>query len=502
MGCYYKRFAARIGIVCDAILYESLSSAADFVYMPPADDFQERIAAIDVLLVVSTWSGLHDGEWDGLGRIGEPIRRRLLEMIDACNRKGIPTVFYSKEDPPNYTVFLDFAKACRHVFTSAAEMVPRYKEDCGHERVGVLKFCINPTHDNPIGCSEKEQILGAIFSGSWMVMFPLRCRDLAALLDGVLESGQRLCIVNRNSRYGCHPGYRFPRRFRKSVIPAMPHAQLSALHRKYRWSINVNSVTDSSTMFAGRCYELLANGCLVLSNFSPGMLNELPEIAIADSAGFAAGLMKGITDCEIDILRSSGIRRVMSGNTCYDRVAEILKAVGFPVEIEHPTVAVVIPEDDAGLAEMFKAQSYAKKKLYVADAFDDQAKSDCRYVTYWEVGQTYGPYYIQDLLDAFKYADVDFAVDEGSPYSYVDRPVPGRTLFEVGSESRKGFCIKRSDATAEDVRGVCDRIHEIVVSPGRRAEDYKPPLLVRALACLYDNGFLYTLKRIFWGRQY
>ena len=502
MGRYYKRFAARIGIVCDAILYEALSPAADFEYLPPTDDFQGRLAEIDLLLVASTWSGVHDDEWEGLGRIGEPIRKRLLEIIDTCNRKGIPTVFYSKEDPPNYTVFLEFAKACKHVFTSAAEMVPRYREDCGHERVGVLKFCVNPIHDNPIGCSGTERKPGAIFSGSWMIRYPLRCRDLAALLDGVRESGQELCIVNRNSKYGYHPGYLFPHRFRKSVIPGMPHAQLSALHRKYRWSINVNSVTDSSTMFAARCYELLANGCLVLSNFSKGMLKELPEIAIADSAAFVIGLMKGLTDREIDILRSSGIRRVMSGNTCYDRVAEILKAVGFPVEIENPTVAVVIPEDDDGLAEMFKVQSYAKKKLYVADAFDDQAESDCRYVTYWEVGQTYGPYYIQDLLDVFKYADVDFAVDEGRPYSYVESPVAGRTLFEVGGESRKGFCIKRSDATAEDVRGVCDRIHEIVSSPGRRAEDYKPPLLVRALACLYDNGFLYTLKRIFWGRQY
>ena len=75
-------------------------------------------------------------------------------------------------------------------------------------------------------------------------------------------------------------------------------------------------------------------------------------------------------------------------------------------------------------------------------------------------------------------------------------------LVEVGGETRRGFCIKRSDATVEDVRGICGRIHEIAISPGRRAEDYKPPLLVRALAGMFDNGFLYTVKRIFLGRQY
>ena len=47
MGCYYKRFAARIGIVCDAILYESLSPAADFVYVPSTDEWRERTDTID-----------------------------------------------------------------------------------------------------------------------------------------------------------------------------------------------------------------------------------------------------------------------------------------------------------------------------------------------------------------------------------------------------------------------------------------------------------------------
>ena len=106
MGRYYKKFNARIGVVCDAILFDSLAPAADFVYLPPTDEWRERISSIDLLLVASTWRGLENDGWDGLGRVGEPIRDRLLEIIDACNGRGIPTVFYSKEDPPNYNVFL------------------------------------------------------------------------------------------------------------------------------------------------------------------------------------------------------------------------------------------------------------------------------------------------------------------------------------------------------------------------------------------------------------
>jgi hypothetical protein len=52
------------------------------------------------------------------------------------------------------------------------------------------------------------------------------------------------------------------------------------------------------------------------------------------------------------------------------------------------------------------------------------------------------------------------------------------------------------------VRGVCESIHETTRHPGREAEDFKPPLLTRAVACLRDNGFIYTMRRIFFGRQY
>ena len=502
MGSYYQKFDVKIGIVCDAILYEALSPAADFVYISPCEGWQRQVDGLDLLLVVSTWRGLRDDEWDGLGRVEEPIRQRLLEIIAECNRRGIKTVFYSKEDPPNYNVFLDFAKSCDYVFTSAAEMVPRYKADCGHERVAVLRFCINPDHDNPIGCLDGQQVPGAIFSGSWMVKYPVRCRDLAVILDGALAAGRGLCIVDRNSYRKGHPGYCFPKRFQKYIIPAVPHDRLSAMHKKYRWSINVNSVTDSSTMFAARCYELLANGCLVVSNFSTGMLKALPEVAIADGAKFAARLIRAIKPEDAGVLRSAGIRRVMSGNTCYERVAKILKTAGFAAEIEHPTVAVVLPKNDERLCEMFKAQSYAKKRLYTADSFDGKAKSECEYVAYWEAGQVYGEFFLQDLLDVFKYTDADFAVDEGVPYSYVDCPVQGRSLFRAGGEMRTGFCISRSDASEKDVRAVCEGVHEITRHLGRKAEDFKPPLLTRALACFHDNGFIYTMRRVFFGRQY
>ena len=499
MGSYYQKFNVRIGIVCDTILYESLRPAADFTYLSQAN-WRCELDGLDLVLIASTWRGIKDDDWYGVGRIGDPMRAQLHELIAEGKRRGIKTVFYSKEDPPNYKVFLDYAKECDFIFTSAVEMVDSYRRDCGHDRVGVLKFCCNPDHDNPIGCMDSEKISGAIFSGSWNVKYPLRCRDLAAILCGVIRAKRNLCIVNRNSFREYSPTYRFPRKFSRFVRPLLPHAELVALHQKYEWSVNVNSVTSSETMFAARCYELLASGCLTMSNFSVGMLQELPEIAIVDTPGFVKTLLARMDD-EVSkaMLRRAGVRRAMSGNTCHDRVAQLLTAVGINAELPHPKVAVVIPNADAALETMFRSQNYKDIALVVGDCESDRLDG-FDYVAYWETGEKYGDYFIQDLLDVFKYADVDFAVEGDMVYSYTNQTVPGRTLFRVGADAKRGFSIGKTRWSAEEEHQLIKSIHEITVLPKRDPNEYRAPLVVRALACLFDNGLLYTIKRIVRGR--
>lgn len=451
------------------------------------------------MLIASTWRGIKDDDWYGVGRIGEAMRAQLHELIAEGKRRGIKTVFYSKEDPPNYKVFLDYAKECDFIFTSAVEMVDSYRRDCGHDRVGVLKFCCNPDHDNPVGCMDCEKISGAIFSGSWTVKYPLRCRDLAAILSGIIRAKQNLCIVNRNSFREHSPTYRFPRKFSRFVRSLLPHAELAALHKQYEWSVNVNSVTSSETMFAARCYELLASGCLTMSNFSIGMLKELPEIAIVDTPKFVKILLARMDDAAKTILRRAGIRRAMSGNTCYDRMAQLLTAVGVKAELPHPKVAVVIPNADASLEEMFKSQSYGNVTLVVGEE-NARSPDGFDYVAYWKAGEKYGDYFIQDLLDVFKYADVDFAVEGDRVYSYTNQTVPGRTLFRVGVDAKRGFSIGKTGWSAGEERQLIKSIHEITVHPHRDANEYRAPLVIRALACLFDNGLLYTIKRIIRGR--
>ena len=52
-------------------------------------------------------------------------------MLNYCRSRGIPTVFWNKEDPPHFDDFIGAAKEFDFVFTTDADCVPMYREALG-----------------------------------------------------------------------------------------------------------------------------------------------------------------------------------------------------------------------------------------------------------------------------------------------------------------------------------------------------------------------------------
>lgn len=496
---HFERFNRRIGIVCDRIFYDSIGSAADFVYIAYGDEWRDSIVDLDVMLVVSTWRGLRGDDWRGIAHNGTPQRRRILEIIDGCRERGIPVVFYSKEDPPNYLVFIEIARRCDYVFTSAVEMVPRYIADCGHGKVSVLRFCLDPGIQNPVGCMSGEKKFGAVFSGSWMVKYPDRCLSLQLLLDGVVKSGGGLCIIDRNSwKNSVH--IRFPKCFRRFVHSAVEHSELSPLHKAQDWSINVNSVTDSATMFAGRCYELLACGCMVFSNYSYGMSRYFHAIAVENSVEDVSRTMR-CHDVALALIRKQiGVREVMNGNTCYDRVGDILRAVGFSDTQPARTIAVVVHSADAMTRRMFEAQTLAAKVMFTDAEFDEAAFCRFDYIARWSDARAYGAHYLEDMVNAFKFGNFDFVTESEDGYSQIEsRPNPEMTVIWRGSfsyrdfiswnwhDGLKGIALPSPELTMRPagVQPSPRKIAAVRINVGRDAD----LLVVRAIASLRRSKF-------------
>ena len=324
-----RHFDVRIGVICDTFFYESVCSAADFVYIPPVKATWADVKGIDVLLMVSTWSGLNGNEWVGFASAGTKHRALAMRLIAECRANGVKTVFYSKDDPPNFERFTEIASACEFVFTSCEEMIPKYMELCGHDRVWTMPFCVCDSLKFA-GCRRDSGVGDkVVFAGSWRRKYPKRCTHLRMLFKGVRKAGVPLDIYDRDF-WRRKSEYRYPRKFREFVHPAVEHKDLQKIHETAKWAINVNTVTSSATMFAYRVYELLAAGVNVISNYSYGMRRFFPSVSIAYSARIAADIMGRTPDGVLELQRIIGRRDVMTWYSASKVLGKMLERIGLP----------------------------------------------------------------------------------------------------------------------------------------------------------------------------
>ncbi|MBQ3378466.1 MAG: glycosyltransferase [Clostridia bacterium] len=434
---YYNKAQCSIGIIADEFFYESISDAADFVYVTP-ENYESVIAGkeIDVLLFVSAWRGLNN-EWTGMAQLNSNRRSVALDLIAKCKENAIPTIFYSKEDPPNYERFIEYAKQCDCVFTSASECIPYYKEDCGHDRVYELMFGIDPAVHNPIGFYKEEKDKTVLFSGSWMEKYPNRCRELSLIFNGILRSDYDLHIVDRN--YG-NERYQYPPQYNRYASPAVDHKKLQKLHKQFDWAVNINSVTDSETMFANRTFELQAAGVLLLSNYSVGVNNVHPTVFMAHESLEVDKILQGFTDEERYEHQIAGIRSVMTGHTCFDRIESLLAPIGIDAAQPKRKILVIAQTLDDGVKASFERQTYENKTLMLQSEINGEVLSQYDMVTWFDAGAYYGEFYLEDMINAFKYTACDYITKDayfkddilnaGTEHNYVNKMRSAyRTVF-------------------------------------------------------------------------
>lgn len=406
-GRYYKKLNLRIGIICDPFYYDSVYAAADFVYLSP-ENWEEKLDSLDCFLLVSTWTGLRNEDWRGSSTEGSPKRMLQYKIIEKCREKGIPTIFYSKEDPTNYVRYIGTAQKCDYIFTTAEECISEYVRDCGHNRVYPLRFGINPIYHNPVGFQHFKKFDDVIFSGSWMAEEEERCADLTRIFDGILDSGKKPKIIDRMYKLHYDPRYSIPDKYFCYASPAIDHDDLQKVHKLYDWAVNINTVKTSNTMFANRVYELQATGNLLISNYSVGVNSHLPTVFMVHDGEEAGHLLRGFDHEDLYERQVSGIRKVMTGETCYHRVAELLEKVGLPVARTVRRVAVVADAMTPGIRAAFNRQTYPDRELFAASDLTDELLEGFDVVAFFAEGAKYGVFYLEDMVNGFMYTDSDY----------------------------------------------------------------------------------------------
>ena len=322
------------------------------------------------LLVESAWLG-NSSEWRYQivhyeGQEDSPLR----ELLQFCRSMGIPTVFWNKEDPPYFDDFIRAAKEFDFVFTTDADCVPRYREALGHDRIYVLPFAAQPRLHNP-SREEDWPNYPVCFAGTWVQhAFPERANLLRYLLDPLLPLG--LHIFDRNFMHlDLGPNYRFPDRYKDAIKGTLTYEEMLTAYRCYDVMLNVNTVTESPTMFSRRVFESLACGTPVISSESVGMSRMLGEhVRVTRSMEETADHLLNLLRDEEARVREGHLafRYVHENHTYRHRMAEVFRKIGLEALVpKQPSVSVLMPtmrpENVARCIDNFKKQTYQDKEL-------------------------------------------------------------------------------------------------------------------------------------------
>lgn len=430
----FKKIDLDVGIICDEFLYESYKDAVNLHYI----NYNKGNINIDFdfVIIATTWKGI-DGSWQNVSKDKSEERHHLYDLIHELQDRDIPTLFYSKEDPVNYDQFVEIAKECDYVFTSAEEIIPRYKQAVGHDRVYKLEFGINPHTNNPIGIENpefKKYKDDVIFAGSWMVKYPIRNQESSLAFDGAIEAGKDLTIIDRNLKLE-NKRYHFPPAYIKYLSYPLPHHLLMKAHKIYKTAINVNSVKYSNTMFANRVYELQAFGNILLSNFSVGVNSKFPHVFIYNYKTDVPQFLTHTDEKTLREISAAGIRQTMNHETTYHRIKYLYETLGNQLDVDAAKVLVVVKEDSADATSMIKAQSYKDIEIVTENQLSDVTLSKYRFLTYFDADKYfYEEYYIEELISGFKYADVDFVTKDSTKEKYNFTEAYGSqslTLFDL-----------------------------------------------------------------------
>lgn len=417
---FHDKIKLKVAIVTDVYMYNYYKDCfEECVYLSPDNVDTVLIDGFDLFIYVTCWSGIVEDEWKGIQYRDKPATA-FEKIINYCKKNDVITIFQSIEDPSNFDNFLPIAKKFDYVFTSDADIIQKYKENLGHDRVEYGEYGFNPALCNPIGLGRKPLNV-AFFAGSYPSRYQERCQDMEFVFDSIIKSGGHLVIADRN--FGSsNKDLQYPERFHPYLIRPFDHEVLQNIHKLFRYNLNFNSIKGSSTMCAMRVYELQATGREIISNYARSVFNKFPSIKLVPEEQDLSSYFADETD-EIRSLerRLDCANRMLTDRTSYDMAAKMLTFAGLIEAPKQPKVAIILNGEDSKTLASVKRQSYLDiVTIDIGEAVDEVKwdlfvrDNDIRFFCYFDDSRPYSDEYVSRMLNAFKFTAADYVTIDAS----------------------------------------------------------------------------------------
>ena len=258
----------RIALISDELTSLALEECSVEIFQTKDRNWSQlfKIFKPDFILVESVWRGYKESWRYKIANYSDyPERnnvelRKLLELADKHN---VPAVFWHKEDGAHFNRFIDSASLFKYVLTVDSNCVDRYQAILGNKvKVGVLPFAVQPKFHYP--ATSPPRYRKSLFIGSYSKhIHNARQQWQDRIFSAASPYG--LDIIDRNSDRNPDV-YRYPDLLNTTVSPNVPYNKTGDIYRQYSHCINVNTVTDSPSMFSRRLIEIMACNRLAVSN--------------------------------------------------------------------------------------------------------------------------------------------------------------------------------------------------------------------------------------------
>ncbi|MEW1988875.1 glycosyltransferase [Brevibacterium casei] len=308
-------------------------------------DWRRQLDDIDFVFIESAWNG-NGGDWKYQLTGDSGLKPDVVSLLEECRRRGIATVFWNKEDPPHFDDFLPLAKRCDVVFTSDIRLIPKYRAELGHDRIGVLPFAAQPDIHSPARPAHGFAARDIAFAGMYFAhKYPERREQMSLLLGAAEAVSPRMDHgLEIFSRFlGDDDRYQFPGELAKRVVGSLPYRNLLTAYKHYKVFLNVNSVVDSPSMFARRIFEICASGTPVVTTPSAATRKFFPtdEVPQPETQQDAEWVLRSLVRSKElrDRTVHKAQRRIWSEHTYSHRAMTVMRELG--IEYNDPHVASV-----------------------------------------------------------------------------------------------------------------------------------------------------------------
>ena len=419
----------KVACIMDRFTLDSYRYECNLLQITPGnwkseiDDFDPEL-----LFIESAWEG-KDKLWFRKIANGS---KEFFEMASYCQEKNIPIIFWNKEDPIYTDVFMPIARMSDFVFTTDIDCVKKYKEELGHNNVFFLHFAAQPALHNPIDKYERKEKF--CFAGAYYHKYKQRSEVFDKFADVFIRT-KGFDIYDRNYN-SARPEHAFPPKYNPYILGKLDPSEIDIAYKGYYYGINMNSVSQSQTMFARRVFEMLASNTITVGNYARCVKNIFGDLTICtdDSQEMERQLNLYCSDAtKSRKYRLLGLRNVLSQHLYEDRLDYIVTQV-FGKSLKPTLPKAILFSCSENVIENFKRQTYKNKLLYIISdkhsednniihiTKEDACKIDVSSLEHAFVGildenNYYGKNYLTDMLLSLRYGKFD-GIAKNTYYTY------------------------------------------------------------------------------------